>query len=66
MTETEHLPAEEEREESGRYDGVLRYYELAKKAEWQVRDLPWGEQPPIPSTRAHRRSSRDAATSGVP
>jgi 1,2-phenylacetyl-CoA epoxidase catalytic subunit len=30
------------------YDGVLRYYELAKKAEWQVRDLPWGEQPPIP------------------
>jgi hypothetical protein len=30
------------------YAGVLRYYELAKKAEWQVRDLPWGEQPPIP------------------
>src|SRR6266511_567000 len=30
------------------YDGVLRYYELAKKAEWQVRDLPWGEEPPIP------------------
>jgi 1,2-phenylacetyl-CoA epoxidase catalytic subunit len=30
------------------YEGVLRYYELAKKAEWQVRDLPWGDQPPIP------------------
>jgi 1,2-phenylacetyl-CoA epoxidase catalytic subunit len=30
------------------YEGVLRYYELAKKAEWQVRELPWGEQPPIP------------------
>src|SRR5436190_16326859 len=30
------------------YEGVLRYYELAKKAEWQVRDLPWSEQPPIP------------------
>jgi 1,2-phenylacetyl-CoA epoxidase catalytic subunit len=30
------------------YEGVLRYYELAKKAEWQVRDLPWREQPPIP------------------
>jgi len=29
-------------------DGVLRYYHLAKRAEWQVRDLPWGEQPPIP------------------
>jgi hypothetical protein len=27
---------------------VLRYYELAKRAEWQVRDLPWGEAPPIP------------------
>jgi hypothetical protein len=30
------------------YAGVLRYYELAKKQEWQVRDLPWGEVPPIP------------------
>jgi hypothetical protein len=30
------------------YAGVLRYYELAKKAEWQVRDLPWKELPPIP------------------
>jgi hypothetical protein len=36
---------------SGRYDGVLRYYELAKRAEWQVRDLPWGEVAPIPETR---------------
>src|SRR5215207_1020000 len=33
------------------YAGVLRYYELAKKAEWQVSDLPWGEQPPIPEYR---------------
>jgi 1,2-phenylacetyl-CoA epoxidase catalytic subunit len=32
----------------GKYDGVLRYYELAKKQEWQVRDLPWSDQPPIP------------------
>jgi 1,2-phenylacetyl-CoA epoxidase catalytic subunit len=31
--------------------GVLRYYELAKRAEWQTRDLPWGELPPIPETR---------------
>ena len=31
--------------------GVLRFYELAKKQEWQVRDLPWGELPPIPETR---------------
>src|SRR5688572_31465004 len=36
---------------SGRYDGVLRYYELAKRAEWQVRDLPWGDVPPIPEAR---------------
>jgi hypothetical protein len=33
---------------STEHEGVLRYYELAKKAEWQVRDLPWGELPPIP------------------
>ncbi len=32
--------------------GVLRFYELAKKQEWQVRDLPWGDIPPIPETRA--------------
>jgi hypothetical protein len=28
--------------------GVHRYYELAKRAEWQVRDLPWGDLPPVP------------------
>jgi hypothetical protein len=31
--------------------GVYRYYELAKRAEWQVRDLPWGELPPTPEYR---------------
>ena len=35
-------------DDRGAYAGVLRYYELAKRAEWQVRDLPWGEVPPIP------------------
>jgi 1,2-phenylacetyl-CoA epoxidase catalytic subunit len=35
---------------STEHEGVLRYYELAKRAEWQVRDLPWGEIPPIPET----------------
>src|SRR4051812_40916081 len=30
------------------FGGVLRYYHLAKRAEWQVRDLPWSEAPPIP------------------
>ena len=35
----------------GRYDGVLRYYELTKRAEWKVGDLQWGEIPPIPEAR---------------
>jgi hypothetical protein len=48
MTETEHFPAEADSEGGGRYDSVLRYYDLAKKAEWQIHDLPWGQQPPIP------------------
>src|ERR671923_2457099 len=32
------------------YAGVVRFYELAKKQEWQGRDLPWGEVPPLPET----------------
>jgi 1,2-phenylacetyl-CoA epoxidase catalytic subunit len=35
-------------EDRSAYAGVLRYYELAKRAEWQVRDLPWSDAPPIP------------------
>ena len=35
-------------EDRGAYAEVLRYYELAKRAEWQVRDLPWSTLPPIP------------------
>ena len=35
-------------EDRSAYAGVLRYYELAKRAEWQVRDLPWGDAPAIP------------------
>src|SRR5438270_1026587 len=30
------------------YAEVVRIYKLAKKQEWQVRDLPWNELPPIP------------------
>src|SRR5215213_3134785 len=33
------------------YKGVLRFYELAKRAEWQVRDMPWGKIPPIPESK---------------
>jgi 1,2-phenylacetyl-CoA epoxidase catalytic subunit len=39
---------EEHLEEPRNLAGVYRYYELAKRAEWQVRDLPWGDLPPIP------------------
>ena len=48
-------------ERDTRNDGVLRFYELAKRAEWQIRDLPWGEIPPIPETTkgtAERRARR--------
>jgi hypothetical protein len=34
----------------GQAPEVYRYYELAKKQEWQVRDMPWGNLPPIPET----------------
>ena len=37
-----------EAEDRARFAGVLRFYELAKHQEWQVRDVPWGELPPVP------------------
>src|ERR671924_1234580 len=40
--------ADKPTEDRSAYAGVLRYYELAKKAEWQVRDLPWNGLPPVP------------------
>src|SRR4051795_8744489 len=42
------------------FAGVLRFYELAKRQEWQVRDLPWGEIPPIPEGKGtpQRRARR--------
>ena len=43
--------AEADAAEDNKGRGVLRFYELAKKQEWQVRDMPWGEIPPIPETR---------------
>src|SRR5919201_1625218 len=33
------------------FAGVLRFYELGRRAEWQVRDLPGNEIPPIPETK---------------
>jgi hypothetical protein len=42
------------------YEEVFRYYELAKRAEWQVRDLPWNDLPPIPELKGspQRRARR--------
>jgi hypothetical protein len=37
-----------EGEDRSEYAGVLRFYELAKHQEWQVRDVPWGDIPPVP------------------
>jgi len=38
----------------------MRFYDLAKRQEWQVRDLPWNELPPIPEGKGspQRRSRR--------
>jgi hypothetical protein len=33
---------------------VYRYYELAKKQEWQVRDMPWEELPPVPESAGRK------------
>jgi hypothetical protein len=42
------------------FASVLRFYELAKRQEWQVRDLPWGELPTIPEGKGtpERRARR--------
>jgi 1,2-phenylacetyl-CoA epoxidase catalytic subunit len=47
--------ADKPAEDRSAYAGVLRYYELAKRAEWQVRDLPWADLPPIPEYRGTRQ-----------
>lgn len=45
----EPVAAAETPEEAGtKLAGVLRFYRLAKHQEWQVRDVPWNEIPPIP------------------
>jgi hypothetical protein len=49
----------EEAAEAPRTQEVLRFYELAKKQEWQVRDMSWGELPPIPeSSGSSEKQSR--------
>jgi hypothetical protein len=49
----------EETEARERTQEVFRFYELAKKREWQVRDMPWGDIPPIPeSTGSKEKQAR--------
>jgi 1,2-phenylacetyl-CoA epoxidase catalytic subunit len=45
LTAIEHGPPREE------FNEVYRYYTLAKRAEWQVHDLPWNDLPPIPESK---------------
>ena len=45
MSSIEHGPPREQ------FNEVYRYYTLAKRAEWQVRDLPWNDSPPIPEAK---------------
>jgi len=45
VSSIEHGPPREQ------FNEVYRYYTLAKRAEWQVRDLPWNDSPPIPEAK---------------
>jgi hypothetical protein len=46
-------------EDRSAYAGVLRFYELAKRQEWMVDDVPWGELPPVPEGKGSpRRQAR--------
>src|SRR6184192_1934451 len=47
---------DQDREAHEAFAGVLRFYELAKRQEWQVLDLPWGEVPPIPEGKGSPQS----------
>jgi len=38
----------EQAEDRSRYEGVLRFYHLAKHQEWQVDDMRWGDMPYVP------------------
>ena len=53
----DRLPPAEEHDE--RYEEVARFYQLAKRAEWQLTDLPWAGLPPIPEPKGSpRRKAR--------
>jgi hypothetical protein len=41
-------PVATEADDRSEYAGVMRFYELAKHQEWQVRDVGWDAAPPVP------------------
>jgi hypothetical protein len=49
-----------EPDDRSRYRSVLRFYDLAKHAEWQVKDVPWSDLPPVPEGKGspQRRARR--------
>jgi 1,2-phenylacetyl-CoA epoxidase catalytic subunit len=49
-----------ETDDRAKYAGVLRFYDLAKRVEWQVGDVPWGELPAVPEGKGtpERRARR--------
>ena len=55
MATVEDKIAVEEVAPGGQAPEVFRYYELAKKQEWQVREMPWGDLPPIPETTGSKQ-----------
>ena len=59
-------PIPEAVEDRSEYAGVLRFYELAKHQEWAVRDLPWGDLPPVPEGKGSPAAAwHGAATCGA-
>jgi len=69
LVEAELAAAADTADDAGARRGVLRFYELAKKQEWQVRALQWGEIPAIPEARAgasaEKKSRRQAVWRSV-
>ena len=60
MTAEPLAPEEVPEDDRSAYAGILRFYHLAKRQEWMVRDLAWGEIPPVPEGKGspQRRARR--------
>jgi len=65
LVEAERAAAADTADEAAKRRGVLRFYELAKKQEWQVRDMPWNTLPAIPETRSGASPEKKARRQAV-